>query len=74
MLSAIQPVLRQRMLDAMRMRGMARLERTRNSRVILLVHRKETMRLLSDAYRSGYAVLAATVLLTALAWLFVLLA
>ena len=46
MLSAIQPVLRQRMLDAMRMRGMARLERTRNSRVILLVHRKETMRLL----------------------------
>ncbi len=46
MLSAIQPVLRQRMLDAMRMRRIARLERMRNSRVILLVHRQETMRLL----------------------------
>src|SRR5260221_12033062 len=46
MLSAIQPVLRQRMLDAMRMRRIARLERMRNSRVILLVHRPETMRLL----------------------------
>jgi ClpP class serine protease len=46
MLSAIQPVLRQRMLDAMRMRRIARLERTRNSRVITLVHRQETMRLL----------------------------
>src|ERR1700726_4047982 len=46
MLSAIQPVLRQRMLDAMRMRRIARLEALRNSRVILLVHRQETMRLL----------------------------
>jgi ClpP class serine protease len=46
MLSAIQPVLRQRMVDAMRMRRMARLEKNRNSRVILLVHRQETMRLL----------------------------
>ena len=46
MLSALQPVLRQRMLDAMRMRRIAQLERARNSRVILLVHRQETMRLL----------------------------
>src|SRR5712664_1464224 len=46
MLSAIQPVLRQRMLDAMRMRKIAQLERTRNSRVIPLVHRQETMKLL----------------------------
>jgi ClpP class serine protease len=46
MLSALQPVLRQRMLDAMRMRKIAQLERARNSRVILLVHRQETMRLL----------------------------
>lgn len=46
MLSAIQPVLRQRMVDAMRTRRMARLEKHRNSRVILLVHRQETMRLL----------------------------
>jgi ClpP class serine protease len=46
MLSALQPVLRQRMLDAMRLRKIARLERDRNSRVILLVHRQETMKLL----------------------------
>jgi ClpP class serine protease len=45
-LSALQPVLKQRMLDAMRMRKIALLERKRNSRVILLVHRQETMRLL----------------------------
>ena len=45
-ISALQPVLRQRMLDAMRMRKIAQLERKRNSRVILLVHRQETMRLL----------------------------
>jgi ClpP class serine protease len=44
--SALQPVLRQRMLDAMRMRKIAQLERKRGSRVILLVHRQETMRLL----------------------------
>ena len=46
MLSALQPVIRQRMLDAMRMRKIAQLERERNSRVILLVHRQETMKLL----------------------------
>ena len=46
MFSALQPVLRQRMLEAMRMRKIAKLERKRNSRVILLVHRQETMRLL----------------------------
>jgi ClpP class serine protease len=44
--SALQPVLRQRMLDAMRTRKIAQLERVRKSRVILLVHRQETMRLL----------------------------
>src|SRR5258707_10936370 len=46
MLSALQPVLRQRMLEAMRTRKIAQLERERNSRVILLVHRQETMKLL----------------------------
>src|ERR1700731_5273946 len=46
MLSALQPVIRQRMLDAMRARKIAQLERKRGSRVILLVHRQETMRLL----------------------------
>ena len=44
--SALQPVLRQQMLDAMRTRKIAQLERKRNSRVILLVHRQETMRFL----------------------------
>src|SRR3979409_573029 len=43
--SAIQPVLRQRMLEAMRTRKIAQLESARKSRVILLVHRQETMRL-----------------------------
>jgi ClpP class serine protease len=43
--SAIQPMLRQRMLEAMRVRKIAQLESERKSRVILLVHRQETMRL-----------------------------
>jgi ClpP class serine protease len=46
MFSALQPVLRQRMLDAMRARKIAQLESERKSRVILLIHRQETMRLL----------------------------
>jgi ClpP class serine protease len=44
--SALQPVLRQRLLEAMRTRKIAQLEAKRGSRVILLVHRQETMRLL----------------------------
>jgi ClpP class serine protease len=46
MFTALQPLLRQRMLEVMRTRKIAQLERQRNSRVILLVHRQETMRLL----------------------------
>jgi ClpP class serine protease len=46
MFTALQPVLRQRMLEAMRTRKIAQLEGKRNSRVILLVHRQETMRFL----------------------------
>src|SRR5882757_9913616 len=46
MVTALQPVLRQRMLEVMRARKIAQLERQRNSRVILLVHRQETMRFL----------------------------
>src|SRR6202521_30961 len=46
MFSAIQPMLRQKMLEAMRVRKISQLERTRKSRVILMVHRQETMRLL----------------------------
>jgi ClpP class serine protease len=45
MFTAIQPMLRQRMLEAMA-RKIAQLEAQRHSRVILLVHRQETMRLL----------------------------
>src|SRR3981081_4532746 len=44
--SAIQPMLRQRMLEAMRARQIAQLARQRKSRGILLGHRQETMRLL----------------------------
>src|SRR6266851_9410941 len=44
--SALQPVLKQRFLDASRQRLIAKIERQRNSRVILLVHRQETMSLL----------------------------
>jgi ClpP class serine protease len=43
---ALQPVIRQRMVDAMRTRKMLQVEQMRHSRVILLVHRQETMRLL----------------------------
>jgi len=41
--SALQPVLKQRMLEASRQRLIARIERKRKSRVILLVHRQEMM-------------------------------
>src|SRR6266404_7527742 len=46
MFSAIQPMLRQQMLEAMRTRKISQIERERKSRVILLVHRQETMRFL----------------------------
>ncbi len=43
LLSALQPLFRRRMLDAARQRKIMQIERNRNSRVILLVHRQETM-------------------------------
>jgi len=43
MLAALQPVLRQRMLEGARQRMLARIEHARGSRLILLVHRQETM-------------------------------
>ncbi len=46
MLSALQPIFRQKMLEAARQRAIAKIEKDRNSRVILLVHRQETMSLL----------------------------
>jgi ClpP class serine protease len=45
-ISALQPVLQRHYLDAMRTRKIAEIEKKRASRVILLVHRQETMRLL----------------------------
>ena len=46
LLSAFQPVLKQKMLENARQRLIARIERRRKTRVILLVHRQETMSLL----------------------------
>jgi ClpP class serine protease len=45
MFSALQPVLRQKMLEASRFRLLHKFERSRRSRVIALVHRQETMSL-----------------------------
>src|SRR5712671_6334055 len=44
--SAFQPVLRQRFLETSRQRLIAKIEGQRKSRVILLVHRQETMSIL----------------------------
>jgi ClpP class serine protease len=44
--SALQPVLKQRFLEASRQRLIATIERRRSSRVILLVHRQESMNIL----------------------------
>ncbi len=45
-MAALQPMLRQRLIDASRRRMLAQLERKRKSRVIALVHRQEVMSLL----------------------------
>jgi len=42
-LTSLQPVLKQRLLEASRRRLIAEIERKRGSRVILLAHRQETM-------------------------------
>ncbi|VAX26921.1 protein of unknown function DUF114, partial [hydrothermal vent metagenome] len=46
MLTALQPVLKQRLLEASRQKLIAKIEKKRSSRVILLAHRQETMSLL----------------------------
>jgi ClpP class serine protease len=43
MISALQPVIRQKMLEVSRLRLLRRLEQQRKSRVIALVHRQETL-------------------------------
>lgn len=45
-ISSLQPVIRQKMLEAARRRIFEEIERTRKSRVIVLIHRQETMSLL----------------------------
>ncbi|OAN40523.1 hypothetical protein A6A03_04210 [Chloroflexus islandicus] len=45
-ITSLQPVIKQRMLDAARQRLFEQLERKRKSRVIALIHRQETMSLL----------------------------
>src|ERR1700719_172298 len=46
MLSALQPVLKQQFLESSRQRLIAKIESKRKARVILLVHRQETMSIL----------------------------
>ncbi len=46
MLTALQPVIKQKMLESARQRMIAKIEKQRGSRVILLIHRQETMSLL----------------------------
>jgi len=43
MISAVQPIIRQKMLEASRLRLLHRFQQSRKSRVISLVHRQETM-------------------------------
>ncbi|HIE03378.1 MAG TPA: hypothetical protein EYP61_01325 [Candidatus Latescibacteria bacterium] len=46
MFAAVVPLIRQRMLEASRIKAIQRLEHKRKSRVIALIHRQETMHLL----------------------------
>ncbi len=46
LLSALQPAMQRRMIEASRRRMIAEIQRARGTRVILLVHRQETMSLL----------------------------
>ncbi len=46
MIASLQPVIRQKMLEAARVRILRRLEQKRGSRVIALIHRQETLRFL----------------------------
>ena len=51
-ITMLQPILTQRLLGSQRIRLMRRLERERESRVILLVHRQETMGFLGFPWAS----------------------
>ncbi len=45
-LTALQPVIKKKLIEAARQRSIAAIERKRGSRVIILVHREETMSIL----------------------------
>jgi ClpP class serine protease len=45
-LIVLQPIVRQKLLEAARLKVIKRIERERNSRVVTLIHRQETMSLL----------------------------
>jgi ClpP class serine protease len=45
-ISSLQPIIRQRLLEAARMQVLDRLQRERKSRVIVLIHRQETLSVL----------------------------
>ena len=45
-ISSLQPIIRQKMLEMERLRLLEQLEKRRNSRVIVLIHRQETLSLL----------------------------
>src|SRR5437660_12765469 len=46
MLSALQPIIKQKLLEASRKRMIGLIEQERKSRLVLVVHRQETMSLL----------------------------
>ncbi len=46
MISSLQPIIRQKMLDSARLKLLEKLQQKRHSRVIALIHRQETMSLL----------------------------
>ncbi|RMG00858.1 MAG: hypothetical protein D6726_10580 [Nitrospirae bacterium] len=46
MVSALQPIIKQKLLESARQRQIAKIEKNRGSRVIMLIHRQETMSLL----------------------------
>ena len=46
LLASFAPMVRQRMLDAARLRLMRKIEESRGSRVIALIHRQESLSLL----------------------------
>lgn len=51
-ISSLQPVLQRRTTEMRRVQALREFERGRNSRVILLIHRQESLSLLGIPYRA----------------------